>query len=234
VDAASVIFYVFLVGGAFAVVEQTGALGRLVNSLVRALSGRGLMVIPVAALTFGAGGVLIQMQEELIAFVPMLLLLTGRLGFTPLVAVAMSVWPIVGMFGFMGLTGHSMDIQSILLAPLAVGFAVDNAVHFLHYFRLHFRRHRDVDAALSHAFEQKGRAILGSSGALLVGFAVLLLGYMGSTRSFGLLAVVVVCLSLLANLLLLPALLRTVYRPRPRVHDPERASSYDMTFSEFF
>jgi len=90
-DAASVIFYVFLVGGAFAVVEQTGALGRLVNSLVRALSGRGLMVIPVAALAFGTGGVLIQMQEELIAFVPMLLLLTGRLGFTPLVAVAMSL-----------------------------------------------------------------------------------------------------------------------------------------------
>ncbi len=90
-DAASVIFYVFLVGGAFAVVEQTGALSRLVNSLVRALSGQGLMVIPVASLAFGAGGVLIQMQEELIAFVPMLLLLTGRLGFTPLVAVAMSL-----------------------------------------------------------------------------------------------------------------------------------------------
>jgi uncharacterized ion transporter superfamily protein YfcC len=90
-DAASVIFYVFLVGGAFAVVEQTGALGRLVNSLVRALSGRGLMVIPIAALAFGTGGLLIQMQEELIAFVPMLLLLTRRLGFTPLVAVAMSL-----------------------------------------------------------------------------------------------------------------------------------------------
>jgi uncharacterized ion transporter superfamily protein YfcC len=91
VDAASVIFYVFLVGGAFTVVEQTGALGRLVNSMVRGLSGRGLMVIPIAGLAFGTGGVLIQMQEELIAFVPMLLLLTGRLGFSPLIAVAMSM-----------------------------------------------------------------------------------------------------------------------------------------------
>jgi uncharacterized ion transporter superfamily protein YfcC len=90
IDAASVIFYVFLVGGAFAVVERTGALNRLVNSLVAALSGRDLLVIPVAGLAFATGGVLIQMQEELIAFVPVLLLLTSRLGFTPLIAVAMS------------------------------------------------------------------------------------------------------------------------------------------------
>ena len=89
--AAPVIFFVFLVGGAFAVVERTGALGRLVNSLVAALEGRGLLVIPVAGLAFAAGGALIQMQEELIAFVPVLLLLTSRLGFNPVVAVAMSL-----------------------------------------------------------------------------------------------------------------------------------------------
>ena len=91
IEAASVIFYVFLVGGGFAVVERTGALTRLVNSLVAALSGRGLLVIPVAGLAFGTGGVLLQMQEELIAFVPVLLLLTSRLGFSPVTAVAMSM-----------------------------------------------------------------------------------------------------------------------------------------------
>jgi uncharacterized ion transporter superfamily protein YfcC len=91
IEAASVIFYVFLVGAGFAVVERTGALTRLVNSLVAALSGRGLLVIPVAGLAFATGGVLVQMQEELIAFVPVLLLLTSRLGFPPLTAVAMSL-----------------------------------------------------------------------------------------------------------------------------------------------
>jgi len=91
IAAAPVIFFVFLVGGAFAVVERTGALGRLVNSLAAALAGRGLLVIPVAGLAFATGGALIQMQEELIAFVPVLLLLTSRLGFDPVVAVAMSL-----------------------------------------------------------------------------------------------------------------------------------------------
>jgi uncharacterized ion transporter superfamily protein YfcC len=91
IASASVIFFVFLVGGGFAVVERTGALTRLVNSLVAALSGRGLLVIPVTGLAFATGGVLLQMQEELIAFVPVLLLLTSRLGFTPVTAVAMSL-----------------------------------------------------------------------------------------------------------------------------------------------
>jgi uncharacterized ion transporter superfamily protein YfcC len=90
-EAGGVIFFVFIVGAGFAVVERTGALNRLVNSLVAALSHRDLLVIPVAGVAFATGGFLVQMQEELIAFVPVLLLLTSRLGFPPLTAVAMSL-----------------------------------------------------------------------------------------------------------------------------------------------
>jgi uncharacterized ion transporter superfamily protein YfcC len=91
VDAASVIGLVFLIGGAFTVIERAGTLSRLAQGLGRRLSGRGLLVIPVASLAFSLGGIMMQMQEELIAFVPMLLLLTRQLGFTPVVAVAMSL-----------------------------------------------------------------------------------------------------------------------------------------------
>ena len=90
-DAGAVIFYVFLVGGAFAVVERTGASTRLVQGLVARLEGNETLVIPITCLAFGLGGGLIQMQEELIAFVPMLLLLTRRLGFTPVVACSVSL-----------------------------------------------------------------------------------------------------------------------------------------------
>src|SRR6185312_10118583 len=91
IDAASVIGLVFLIGGGFTVVERTGTFGRLVNGLSRRLRGRGILVIPVASVAFAVGGIMMQMQEELIAFVPILLLLVRQLGFTPLVAVAMSL-----------------------------------------------------------------------------------------------------------------------------------------------
>ena len=91
VDAASVIGLVFLIGGAFTVIEKTGTLGRLANGLASLVRGRGLLVIPAASLAFSLGGIMMQMQEELIAFVPMLLLLTRPLGFPPVTAVAMSL-----------------------------------------------------------------------------------------------------------------------------------------------
>jgi uncharacterized ion transporter superfamily protein YfcC len=91
VDAASVIALIFLIGGGFTVVERTGTFLRLVNGLLRRLKGRGMMVIPLACVAFGLGGILMQMQEELIAFVPVLLLLVRHLGFTAVTAVAMSL-----------------------------------------------------------------------------------------------------------------------------------------------
>jgi uncharacterized ion transporter superfamily protein YfcC len=91
VDAASVIGLVFLIGGAFTVVERTGTLGRLVTVLAERVSRRGILVIPIASVAFSLGGIMMQMQEELVAFVPVLLLLVRRLGFTPVVAVAMSL-----------------------------------------------------------------------------------------------------------------------------------------------
>jgi uncharacterized ion transporter superfamily protein YfcC len=90
-DASAVVFYVFLVGGAFAVIERTGASTRLIQRLVLRLASRESLVIPLASIVFGLGGILIQMQEELIAFVPVLLLLTRQLGFNPLVACAVSI-----------------------------------------------------------------------------------------------------------------------------------------------
>jgi uncharacterized ion transporter superfamily protein YfcC len=48
-------------------------------------------VIPIASVAFSLGGIMMQTQEELIAFIPVLLLLVRQLGFTPLTAVAMSL-----------------------------------------------------------------------------------------------------------------------------------------------
>jgi len=91
VDAASVIFFVFLIGGAFTVVDRTGALRSAVEWLVRHLKRRDALVIPATCLVFALGGVLDNMKEEIIALVPVMLLLVRRLGFDPVTAVAASL-----------------------------------------------------------------------------------------------------------------------------------------------
>ena len=90
-DAASIVFFVFLVGGAFTVVEETGALKQAVSALVLGLGSRGALVIPIISIAFAAAGALENMAEEIIALVPVLMLVTRRLGFDAITAVAISI-----------------------------------------------------------------------------------------------------------------------------------------------
>jgi uncharacterized ion transporter superfamily protein YfcC len=123
-DAASVIFFVFLVGGAFAVVEKTGALTGAVNWLVHRLEGREALVIPIACIVFGAGGALMQMGEELLAFVPVLLLLTRRLGYNGIVGVAISLGAAMIAAAFSPINPFMVGIaQKVAGLPLLSGSA---------------------------------------------------------------------------------------------------------------
>ena len=91
INAADIVFFVFLVGGAFAVVDRTGALRQAVDWLTVRLADRRGLVIPVVCAVFALGGALENLQEEIIAMVPVLLLLCRRLRYDPLTAVGMSI-----------------------------------------------------------------------------------------------------------------------------------------------
>jgi len=90
-DAASVIFLVFLVGGAFSVIDATGAFRQGVQWLAHRLSNRTELIIPILSIAFATGGAVEGMWEEIIALVPVLLLLARRVGFDALTVVSMSI-----------------------------------------------------------------------------------------------------------------------------------------------
>ena len=122
IDAAEIIFLVFLIGGAFTVVDATGALRRGVTSLTRALRGRDLLIIPVVAVPFAIGGVVQNLQEEIIPLIPVLLLLTRRLGFNAMVAVAMSAGAAFVGSAFSPINPFQVAIaQQLAELPLASG-----------------------------------------------------------------------------------------------------------------
>ncbi|QKG56830.1 YfcC family protein [Hymenobacter sp. BRD128] len=90
-DAGAVVFLIFLAGGAFTVVDQTGALRYGVDWLLRHAQGREVAIIPLVSLLFATMGALENMGEEIIALVPVLLVLMRRLGYPVLTAVAASL-----------------------------------------------------------------------------------------------------------------------------------------------
>ena len=129
IDAASVIFFVFLVGGAFTVVEETGALRQAVGSLVLAVGDRGALVIPIVSLAFAAGGALENMAEEIIALVPVLMLITRRLGFDAITAVAISIGAAGIGAAFSPINPFQVQIaQKVAGLPLLSGWAFRTVV----------------------------------------------------------------------------------------------------------
>ncbi len=122
-DAAAVIFFVFLIGGAFTVVDETGALRHVVDWLVRRFGHSERLVIPVVALAFALGGVLDNMKEEIIALVPVMLLLVRRLGVRPVVAVATSLGAAAVGAAFSPINPFQVGIaQQLAQLPLLSGW----------------------------------------------------------------------------------------------------------------
>ena len=191
-DAAEVIFLVFLIGGAFTVVDETGALKRGVTSLIRSLRGRDLLVIPVVSLFFATGGVIENMQEEIIPLIPVLLILTRRLGFTPIVAVAMSAGAAFVGSAFSPINPFQVSIaQRLAELPLAsgAGFRIVFLVLALAFWIVMTMRyaHRtrgsreDVDEGRSEG-ARPGEGVRGSDlgifALVLATFAVVVVGMM--------------------------------------------------------
>lgn len=90
IAGADVILTILFVGGAFAFLESTGALARLVGMLVGRTRRPRTIVIAVS-LAFATLGALENMQEEIVALVAVLVLLSRGLGFGSITALAMSV-----------------------------------------------------------------------------------------------------------------------------------------------
>lgn len=90
IAGADVILTILFVGGAFALLDATGALARLVGALVGA-TRRPRTIVVAVSLAFATLGALENMQEEIVALAPVLIVLSRGLGFGSVTAVAMSI-----------------------------------------------------------------------------------------------------------------------------------------------
>jgi uncharacterized ion transporter superfamily protein YfcC len=88
VAGGEVIALIFMVGACFYVIEKTGALKEGIVMLTRKLRGKEELTLVLTGLFFLTGGALEGMEEEVIPLIPVLTLLTRRLGYNAFVMVA--------------------------------------------------------------------------------------------------------------------------------------------------
>ncbi|MGB4438617.1 MAG: YfcC family protein, partial [Sedimentibacter sp.] len=87
--AQSIVFFIFIVGGSFNVVNQTGAIEAGIGKVALGLKGKEKLLIPIIVFVFSLGGATIGMAEEAIVFVPIGVALARALGYDAITGMAM-------------------------------------------------------------------------------------------------------------------------------------------------
>ncbi|MDX1644360.1 MAG: AbgT family transporter, partial [Thermoanaerobaculia bacterium] len=111
VATAPIVFFIFLIGGSFRVLNATGAIEAGIERLARSWSDRPTALVAILMLVFALAGGTMGMAEETIAFLPALVLLARRMGYDEVVG------------GAIGLVGAGAGFAGAFLNPFTVGVA---------------------------------------------------------------------------------------------------------------
>ncbi len=111
VEVASIIFFIFIVGGSFAVVQGTGAIEAGIGALTKKMAGKERAIIPVIMIAFSLGGAVFGMAEETLPFIPIMVTLCIALGFDSLTGAGIV------------LIGAGAGFAAAFMNPFTVGVA---------------------------------------------------------------------------------------------------------------
>ncbi len=114
--AASMIFLVFLIGGFFQIINDTGAIDASINVLVEKLQDKSFLVIPIVMAIMSLLGALGIIVNAVIAFIPIGIALAKKLKIDPVAGMA-----IMYLGAFTGTTTTPMGYYNTMLAQTISG-----------------------------------------------------------------------------------------------------------------
>jgi len=134
-----------------------------------------------------------------------------RLG---LLAMVPNLLPIALLFGTMGALGVTLSTGTSIAASIALGMIVDETIHFIGDYRARRRAGLSAEDAIREVFASVGPPIVWSAVILTAGFAVLVVSAFLPLVWLGVFMAVTIVVSLLSDLLILPAILLLTDRGR--------------------
>lgn len=116
------------------------------------------------------------------------------------------------VLGSMGIFGIPLDIMTVTIAAISVGIAVDDTIHYIHRFKVEFKKDRNYLATMNRCHASIGRAMFYTSIIIIIGFSILALSNFNPSIYFGLLTGAAMFAALIGALMLLPQLL-IIFKP---------------------
>lgn len=116
------------------------------------------------------------------------------------------------LLGFLNLT---LDAPTAIIFGISYGIVVDDTIHFLSRFKIERDKGTPLELSIQKTFVETGKAIIITSLILFFGFSVLMLSSLQATSNVGLLIGVTLLTAVIADLYLLPLLLRNWLKDTP-------------------
>jgi uncharacterized ion transporter superfamily protein YfcC len=133
IAASSVIFIVFMYGGAFGIINSTEVIECGISSSINTLRKYSVLIIPVLMILFSLLGGFLGIFESTLAFIPLCIALAKAMGYDALVGFAMVIF--ANLLGFtagpmnMWTTGIAQGISSL---PLFSGLGVRMVIYVIY------------------------------------------------------------------------------------------------------
>lgn len=122
-------------------------------------------------------------------------------------AVPANLLPVLITLGFMGWVGIRLDVATVTIAAIVLGLVVDDTTQFLYRYRQVEKTGRSMASVVDETVRTVGRPMFITTAVLAGGFSVLGFAAIKSVAYFGGLLAIALVSALLADLLVVPALL---------------------------
>jgi len=190
------------------------ALGQKVEHWGRSLSGVSVAVEPTGLLHLLGGWLsgMIDGQRRGLGLSIGLITLAMIVGFRSLrvglFSIIPNLFPLLVLGGCLGFIYDAVDSDTLAVALVAIGIGIDDTIHFLMRYRHEIIKGASKSESLRRTFRYAGRAIVLTTVVLVVGFVPLATSSYYSAKMLGTQLPCVLLIALLADLLLLPALIK--------------------------
>jgi uncharacterized ion transporter superfamily protein YfcC len=123
--AADIIFFIFIIGGTFGILQRTGVITAAIGRLLNKLGDRGPVLTIVLMIVMAIGGSTLGMGEEFIPLIPVFLIVSKRLGYDRIYGMALVL--VAAEVGFAASTTNPFTVnvaQGIAELPLNSGLTL--------------------------------------------------------------------------------------------------------------
>ncbi len=129
-----------------------------------------------------------------------------------ILALYPNILPLLMMAIVLVLFGINLESSTIMIAPIMLGIAMDDTIHLIHKYQEYRRDKYDKNQSINMALLYTGKAIFLTSLALSLGFLIISFSSVQSIKSFGTLSSLTIVFAFVADIIVLPALIKAFDR----------------------